>query len=275
LSEQELESLEQQVGLPMPSELREYFSLVGLFQDLTGYDGSEYEVHEQLEDLTLSRKFLVENFGHEGARFFPFAGDGAGDEIAAAEVEGKLKLFFADHETLEITEIGLFSEWLSGVVDAALKSRKTSNHQKKWCVQFSFKTPKPEPILEILRNFEQTTFGNWSEEKVMPSGVHVSEAPFTFGRRQLTLTKSDNRHPWAHPNFSFSFHEPVTLTPSESLIRKLDAAFRSSDLGYKLVDYGPLVVDSSSDEEEVELSDDAELPHEKQKSRKRPLWKFW
>jgi hypothetical protein len=34
-----------------------------------------------------------------------------------AEVEGKLKLFFADHETLKITEIGLFSEWLRGVVE--------------------------------------------------------------------------------------------------------------------------------------------------------------
>jgi hypothetical protein len=41
LTEQELESLEQQVGLPIPTELREYFSLVGLFQDLTVYGRSE------------------------------------------------------------------------------------------------------------------------------------------------------------------------------------------------------------------------------------------
>jgi len=267
LSEQEMESLEQQVGLPIPAELREYFSLVGLFQDLTSYGGSEYEVHERVRDLTLSRKFLVENIGGKGARLFPFAGDGAGDEIAVGEVDGKLKLFFADHETLEIREIGLFSEWLNGVVDAALKRRRPANSEKKWCVEFSFKTPQAEPIFEILRKFEPTIFEGWSEEKVMPSGVHTSEAHFTFGGRKLVLKKSDSRHPWAHPNFSFSFDEPVTLSPSESVIRKLDAAFRGTDLGYKFGDWGPLALDYAGDEEDEGDSG--------WKSAKRPWWKFW
>jgi hypothetical protein len=269
LTEQELKSIEQQVGLPIPGELREYFSLVGLFQDLTTYGGSEYEVDERVEDLTLSRKALVENFCRDGASYFPFAGDGAGDEIVVAEVEGKLKLFFADHETLEIREIGLFSEWLSGVVDAALKRRRPANNEKKWCVEFSFKTPQAEPIFEILRKFEATNFEGWSEETVMPSGTHTSEAPFTFGGRKLVLKKSDSRHPWAHPNFSFSFDEPVTLSSSESLIRKLDAAFRGTDLGYKFGDYGPLALDYAGDEEDGDEGGSGSKP------ATRPWWKFW
>lgn len=269
LTGQGLKSLEQQVGLPMPAELREYFSLVGLFQDLTSYGGSQYEVHEHVNDFTLSRKALVENFCRDGASYFPFAGDGAGDEIVVAEVDGKLKLYFADHETLEIREIGLFSEWLSGVVDAALKRRRPANNEKKWCVEFSFKTPQAEPIFEILRKFEPTIFEGWSEEKVMPSGVHASEAPFTFGGRKLVLKKSDSRNPWAHPNFSFSFDESVTMSPSESLIPKLDAAFRGSDLGYKFGDWGPLALDYAG-EEDIDIETDS-----RPKPTKRPWWKFW
>jgi hypothetical protein len=147
--------------------------------------------------------------------------------------------------------------------------------QKRWCVQFSFKTPRAEPIFEILRKFEPTTFGAWSEEEVMPSGVHVSEAPFTFGVRKLILTKSDSRHPLAHPNFSFSFDELATLLPSESLIRRLDIAFHDSNLEYKLVDYGLLVLKNAVDEANVEHGENSKVRGEKLKSRKRRWWKFW
>jgi len=267
LTEQELESLEQQVGLPMPAELREYFSLVGLFQDLTSYGGSEYEVHERVKELTLGRKFLVEIIGGKATTFFPFAGDGAGDEIAVADVDGNLKLFFADHETLKITEIGLFSEWLSGVVDAALKRRGPANTEKEWCVQFSFKTAQSEPIVEILRQFAPVKLGEW-KEKVMPSGVHTAAAPLTFGERELTMNKLDLRHPWGSPSFSFDFDEPATTPTSESLIRRMDSAFRGSNLGYKLVDYGPLARDYAGDEEDADHETDS-------KPAKRAWWKFW
>jgi hypothetical protein len=270
LTEQELKSIEQQVGLPIPGELREYFSLVGLFQDLTTYGGSEYEVDQRVEDLTLSRKALVENFCRDGASYFPFAGDGAGDEIVVAEVEGKLKLFFADHETLEIREIGLFSEWLTGVVDAALQRRRPANSEKKWCVQFSFDTAQPEPIVEILRQFAPAKLGGWSKEKTMPSGVVTSEAPLTYGDRQSTLKKLELRHPWGTPMFSFDFDEPATTPLSESLIRRMDATFRASNLGYKLVDYGPLAVDYAGDEEDGDDESGSGA-----NSAKRLWWKFW
>ncbi len=275
LTENELNALEKQVGLAMPTAFRDYFAEVGLFQDLTLYGRSEYEVHSRAEDFVLMRKFLVENFGAAASKLFPFADDGAGNEIATAQVNGELRLYFADHETQYVTEIGLFSEWLSAVVETALRDPKASNDQKRWCVQFSFKTPQAEPIFEILRKFEPTTFGAWSEEEVMPSGVHVSEAPFTFGVQKLILTKSDSRHPWAHPNFSFSFDELATLLPSESLIRRLDIAFHDSNLDYKLVDYGLLVLKNAVDEANVEHGENSKVRGEKLKSRKRRWWKFW
>ena len=271
LTEQELESLEQQVGLPIPDELREYFSLVGLFQDLTSYGGSEYEVYERVGDLTLGRKFLVEIIGGKATSYFPFAGDGAGDEIAVADVDGELKLFFADHETRKITEIGPFSEWLNGVVDAALKRRRPANSEKKWCVQLSFKTAQPEPIIEILQQFAPAKLGEWSNERTMPSGVVTSEAQLTFGERQSTLKKSELRHPWGTPSYSFDFDEPATIPTSESVIRRMDGAFRASNLGYKLVDYGPLALDYAGDKEDAEN----ETGSSGAKAAQRPWWKFW
>jgi hypothetical protein len=268
LSDRQLKSLQQQVGMPIPGELHEYFSLVGLFQDLTVYRRSEYEVHERTKDLILSRKFLVENIGGKAESLFPFAGDGAGDEIGVAEVDGKLKMFFADHETRNITEFGLFSEWLSGVVDAALKRPGPANSEKKWCVQFSFDTKEPEPIIEMLRQFGPAKLGEWSKEKTMPSGVVTSEASLTFGERQLTLKKLDLRHPWGTPSFSVDFDEPATTPSSESLIRRRDIAFRASAPGYKLGDYGPLALDYASDEEDADNETES-------KAAKHPWWKFW
>jgi hypothetical protein len=65
------------------------------------------------------------------------------------------------------------------------------------------------------------------------------------------------------------------LSLSESLIRKLEVAFRDSDLGYKLIDYGPLVLSASGDEEYVEPDDRAAVTKEKQNGGKRCWGKFW
>src|SRR5262249_14969591 len=108
----------------------------------------------------------------------------------------------------------------------------------------------------------------WSQEKTLPSGVVTSEAPLTFGERQLTLKELDLRHTSGKPSFSFDFDEQATLTFSESLIRRLDIALRASVPGYKLVDYGPLALDYAGDEEDGD--DEGES-----KSVKRPWWKFW
>jgi hypothetical protein len=112
LNEEALASLEKETGLPIPTCLREYFKQVGLFQDLTTGGASEYELFERAEEFPSSRKFLMEHFGKAGAELFPFAGDGDGNIIAAARGRGCDDLFFADHETLELKEVGSFCDWL-------------------------------------------------------------------------------------------------------------------------------------------------------------------
>jgi len=80
----------------------------------------------------------------------------------------------------------------------------------------------------------------------------------------LTLKKSEY-WTWEQPMFSLTYREPVGLAASDSMIRKLDAAFRAAGLGYKLVDYGPLSLEWLPVEEE-ELGCQA---------RRKPWWRIW
>jgi hypothetical protein len=59
MTEEELATIEREVGLAIPSCLREYFRLVGLRQDLTSYEASDYIVFERKEDLRMMRQFLL------------------------------------------------------------------------------------------------------------------------------------------------------------------------------------------------------------------------
>lgn len=265
LNAEELQSLEREVGLPIPSALREYFGVVGLFEDLTARGNSDYEVFTRLNEFREMRQFLVREFGPPAANLFPFAGDGAGDVIAVKEGPEQAALFFADHETHKIREIGPFSDWLSSVVAAALAHNGSPNSQKKWCVQFSFRAATPEPILEVLRQFASVQLGEWSSEVVSPAGVRSSSASLTLGTEKLLLKKSEY-HTWTQPMFSLDFDEPATLSASESRIRRFDAAFRAAGLGYKLVDYGPL---------DMTLVDEALSEAGTRPSASKPWWKFW
>jgi len=212
---------------------------MGLFQDLTAYGTSEYEVLDCLDQFRKDREVLVKNFGQSAANLFPFAGDGAGDIIAVAEEPEGGMLFFADHETLEIKKIGSFCDWLSSVVESALKKERPANAEKRWCVQFSFRLSSPEPILTVMRQLGTASLGEWSEPKISPSDVHSFEAPLFFGKDHLTLKRSEY-WTWEQPMFSLDYNEPVGLAASNSVIRKLDAGFREASLAYTLVDYGPL-----------------------------------
>jgi hypothetical protein len=240
LNEEALASLERETGLPIPACLREYLKQVGLFQDLTTSGASEYELFERAEEFPSSRKFLMEHFGKAGAELFPFAGDGAGNIIAAAPGRNCDRLFFADHETLELKEVGSFCDWLSSVVDAALSNECAENSAKHWYVQFSFKVASPEPVLQVLQRFGAVELGAWTAKKVMPSGVETSEAPLKFCEDALVLKRSDFSS-WETSLFFLDYNEPVTVSSGERRIQQLDAAFRQAGLGYKLVDYGPLL----------------------------------
>jgi len=175
---------------------------------------------------------------------FPFADDGAGDIIAVADGPDGGMLFFADHETRKISEIGPFCDWLSSVVDNALKTARPANSSKTWCVQFSFRVPSPDPILEVIRQFGTVSLGDWSKPKISESDVHSSEAPLDFAKERLILKRSEYRT-WEQPMFFLDYDEPANLPASASLIRKLDVAFSQARLGYKLVDYGPLSMESA------------------------------
>ena len=275
LSADELESLEQEVGLSIPSALREYFDVVGLFQDLTLYGHSEYEVFMRVDEFPQARNYLVRNFGQPAEELFPFADDGAGNLIAAKEGPAQVKLFFADHETMEIKEIGPFPEWLSSIVDAAVAHGGSPNTQKKWHVQFSFRTATPAPILKVLRQFASVKLGEWSSEGVSAAGVRSSAASLTLGKKQLVLKKSEY-HTWTQPMFSLDFDEPASLAAADSRIHQLDAAFRAAGLGYKLVDYGPLNMALA----DKELRDGRKRISKAGRDRieradTKPWWKFW
>jgi hypothetical protein len=240
LNQEALASLEKETGLPIPRCLREYFLEVGLFQDLTTGSGCEYELFERAEEFPSIRKWLVEHFGKAAAELFPFAGDGAGNIIAAAPGKDCDRLFFADHETLELKEVGSFCDWLSSVVNAALSDEREENTLKHWFVQFSFKVATSEPVLKTLQRLGAVELGAWSAKKTLPSGVETSQAPLRFAGEALVLKRSDFSS-WESPRFSLDYDEPVTVAPEESRIRQLDAAFRQAAVGYQLVDYGPLL----------------------------------
>jgi len=264
MTEDELIALEREVGLAIPSCLREYFRRVGLRQDLISYKESEYEVFAHAEDFREQRQFLIKHFGSASTPLFPFADDGAGDVVAVAEGKDCCRLFFANHETLKLTEIGTFCAWLTKVVDAVLKQDLSFNSEKKWCVQFSFRVATPEPILQVLQRFGAAPLGPWTERDVTPAGVRRSEAPLMVGQRQLTLKKSEY-HTWTQPMFSFDYHEPATVPKENSMIRKFDEAFRAAGLGYNLIDYGVLFM---KDKDNEDFESQPESPA-------KPWWKFW
>ena len=239
LAEEEIQALEAAANSSLPSSVRDFFRIIGLFQDLTAYGTSEYEVFDRFHQFRKQREYLVANFDKSAVNLFPFADDGAGNVIAVAEGPEDDTLFFADHETHELRRIGSFCDWLSSVVDAALKNERPANAEKKWCVQFSFHVSGPEPILAVIRQFGAVSLGEWSERKTLPSKVNSSEAPLAFGNEQLILKRSEY-HTWEQPLFCFDYSEAVNLAPSVSVIRKLDASFQRAGLAYKLVDYGPL-----------------------------------
>jgi len=222
----EISDLERQVGLVAPSAFREYLDQVGLFQDLT-HAASDYEVFDRVQEFVQARQFLQKNFDESATMLFPFAGDGAGDVIGAREIEGETLLFFADHETLEAEEIGTFCDWLSDVVDAALTQQRPENDDKIWSVQFSFRAPDANPILQVLRRFGSVELGGWTSKGATSAGVHCFEAPFTFERRNFLLKRSEY-WTWNQPSFAFNLDESIAVPPNESLIRRLDAAFKAA-----------------------------------------------
>jgi len=103
-----------------------------------------------MNDFPEMRQFLVRNFGQPAANLFPFADDGAGDVIAVREDPEQATFVFCHHETLKITEIGPFCEWLSSNVERP-RSQGPQTPKKMVCaILLHHRTP--EPILEFCAN---------------------------------------------------------------------------------------------------------------------------
>jgi len=278
LAEDEIAQLERQVGLSMPTALREYLGEVGLLQDLTSYGASGYELFERQEQFVEQRQNLLKNFGDGTANLFPLADDGAGNIVAATQMSEETLLFFCDHETGEIEELGTFNDWLAEVVDAALKQDRPPNGEKVWCVQFSFRVPDAEPIVEVLHQFDTANLGEWTSKGATPAGVHSYEAPLAFGSKNIVLKRLEY-HTWNQPMFSMDLEEPVALAPDQSRIRKLDSAFKAAGLGYKLVDYGPLPLKALLEHVDKSVAENSAPKPSTQRGDSskpnRPWWRFW
>jgi len=172
MTEADLVSLEREVGMGIPSCLREYLRIVGLRQDLTPFGTSndevydatvDFEVYARAEDFRLSRDFLTEHIGDVASPLFPFGDDGAGDVVAVAQGKDCCTLFFVDHETKKIEELGTFCDWVAKAVEAALKADRPLNTEKEWRVQFSFSVADQQPILEALQRLgDASGFGMYT-----------------------------------------------------------------------------------------------------------------
>jgi hypothetical protein len=239
LSAAQVAELEAEIGMPAPPGVRAWLMSVGLYQDLTDDEDFDFIITNRAGELVEDRQALVAMLGPEkAAGLFPFADDGAGNTFA---VRGD-DLLFVDDETGEVSRLGGFDEWMQRVVTAAAAHSATVH--KQWCVQFTFKTASVDSIFDAIRTAAVLEVDPvWSTTTKSPSGVQSASRAIRINGRLLTIIRSEYKA-WTSPLFSFDWQEPAMTAPDDSLIAKLDAAFKArKELGYKLVDYGPLDLD--------------------------------
>ena len=110
----------------------------------------------------------------------------------------------------------------------------------EWAVQFSFDVASSEQVVEAFAAFANAELGDWLYAGLSPAGVHSYVAPFRFAEHDLEMGRLEYSG-WETPMFSVDFREPATLSTSEFFIIQLDRSFREQEeLGYTLVDYGPI-----------------------------------
>jgi hypothetical protein len=238
LDEPEVIRLEGEIG-PLPSCLRRYYQRVGIFEDLTSYGASEFEVQHRFEAITDFAESLRDEVGDPSA--VPFGDDGAGNQIYVTPVTPCDRLFFFDRETRQVSEVGPFCEWLENTVAAALATpdARAPNMTKRWYVQFSFEGPSEVPILSAFGRITDVSPSNdWRITGTSPANVTSAELPFLWGSQRLVL-KRLTYPSWQFPHFFVDYSEPVLLPAAVSVIRVLDAMFEADQsLRYKRVDYG-------------------------------------
>ena len=168
--------------------------------------------------------------------------------------------------------VGSFRQWLADVVQEAVERTKLgdTDTEKFWCVQFTFQTANEKPIVDVLGLVAKVTVpdSKWMDGPVSATGVRQAKLGFVYLGQARLLSRSTYEG-WPQPLFALDYEEPVSTPVGDSVIRRLDALFRSrGELNYKLVDYGPLEWPSAE-------SDDETAPATAGIGRARPWWKFW
>jgi len=251
---QAIADLEAGVGMSAPLGVRAWLTRVGLFQDVTDRADIDFQLLGSPDAIIGSSRAIGQILGPDGAAgLFPFGDDGAGDVVAVRpRTDGSDELVSVDHETGKISSEGRFEDWLSRVVQAAIDA-PTSASDKQWCVQFSFKTVGIGAIFDAMRTIAAVEVNEdaWSAAATSPAGLRQDKLPFRLDGHPLTLSRL-RYDGWITPIFSFDFQESAFVPPEQSLIAILDATFRARrDLGYTLVDYGPLDVNVSDEEDDA------------------------
>lgn len=241
LSDGEILQIETVVGLSMPQCLKEFLETIGLFQDLVG------DLFRFPEDFEFeSRDFLPIILGDSARDYFPYADDNAGNLYTLWVEESSAHIYYIDHELKRAIRLEeTFFQWLEIAVDTAIEDINTNkrkpNTQKAWCIQFCFTTHDFQKILDVLRQAGSVELPDitWCNQDISTAGVRSTHLNFKFGNESFVLKRLEYAG-WETPQYFFNMDEPVTTPLSSSRIYHLDSLFQRSDLGYKLIDYGPL-----------------------------------
>jgi hypothetical protein len=245
MTDAEIDELERQAGVPVPTPFREYLKEIGLFQDLT-WGASPIEVYDRVDEFARARRFLDELLPGKHGDLLPFGEDGAGNYFALGSGGGApYRIHFVDHETQKVSKQKPFEDWLQAVVAKALRGikRRPPNERKAWCVQFSL----PNLTFEDLRALLSTCGtvrdidADWTNRKGKPSDVITSERRFELEGEALKALRLEYKD-WSGPQLSFDMRERLVDGPVPSRIRQLHRLFQQKCPGYRLVDYGALDV---------------------------------
>jgi len=245
LSSKEIDDLGRLVGLPVPQPLREYLREVGLFQDLTCWQASSFELYDDPGQFVSAREFLIQILPRQkAADLFPIGHDGAGNEFCLPSADGvPCRIHIVDHETGKVSKKKDFTDWLQSVVAKVKRGirRRPPNDRKAWCVQFTFFRTSYSDLEKLLRSIGKVKSldADWMNRETNRYGVTTCERWLELNGNRLKLGRSECAD-WDSPLLAFDMQEPHHPGLARSQIRQLDVLFRAKCPGYKLVDYGPL-----------------------------------
>lgn len=244
LTQEAVDDLEQQVGLPVPTPLRDFLMSVGLFQDLTSWKVSPIAVYDRRSQFIDTRRYLCKFLPAKYQNLFPFGDDGAGNVFALpSETDGPWRIHFVDHETRKVSRRKEFEVWLQSVVKKVLRGirRRVPNEFKVWSVQFCFHNTSFEElagVLESTGSFTQIDT-DWNNFNTSSAGVTSSDRLVELEGEEIRIGRLEYSG-WDGPILSFNLREPLADGLEHSRIRGFDTLFKEQFAGYGFVDYGPL-----------------------------------